>query len=146
MYSLVLTVLFFFSFSMAIAQNDILNEYRWENRLLILYSANSEDELVEIQKMHFHSDRAAYEERDLIVFHLTDDSLTNLTLKEIKKDIAVNSLKQHLSVNGRDTFRVFLIGKDGGIKIDSDKPLSNNSIFGTIDAMPMRRNEMSKDK
>lgn len=140
--SLILSLLFFFSVNMAIAQSEILAEYRWENRLLILYSADSEDELIEIQEKHFRSDRNAYEERDLIVFHLTDDSFTNLTRKEIKKDVTVNSLKEQLFINGHDNFRVFLIGKDGGVKITSDKPLSNNIIFGTIDAMPMRRNEM----
>jgi hypothetical protein len=130
---------------MVMGQSNILDSYKWKNRLLIMYSSDTESELVEIQEQHFRSEKDAYAERDLIVFILTDSSFTNLNQKDAKMDVAINALKVHLPINDNDTFKVFLIGKDGGIKIDSDKPLSNNTIFGTIDAMPMRRNEMRKE-
>lgn len=40
------------------------------------------------------------------------------------------------------TFKVVLVGKDGGVKLISPKPVSAAEIFALIDAMPMRRDEM----
>ena len=42
------------------------------------------------------------------------------------------------------TFRVVLVGKDGGAKLASDAPIPPSRLFGTIDAMPMRRQEMRR--
>ncbi len=43
-------------------------------------------------------------------------------------------------------FRVRLIGKDGGEKLDSSAPVSADALFALIDAMPMRRAEMTPPK
>lgn len=40
-------------------------------------------------------------------------------------------------------FRVRLIGKDGGVKLDAASPISSEALFALIDAMPMRRAEMT---
>lgn len=42
------------------------------------------------------------------------------------------------------TFRAVLVGKDGGAKLSVSSPLSAARLFGTIDAMPMRRDEMRR--
>ena len=39
-------------------------------------------------------------------------------------------------------FRVVLVGKDGGVKRVETQPLAPASLFGTVDKMPMRRQEM----
>jgi hypothetical protein len=36
------------------------------------------------------------------------------------------------------------VGKDGGEKLSSSKPLAAEKLFATIDAMPMRRDEMQR--
>ena len=43
-------------------------------------------------------------------------------------------------------FRVRLVGKDGGVKFDSAKPVSADALFALIDAMPMRREEAAAKK
>ena len=40
-------------------------------------------------------------------------------------------------------FRVRLVGKDGGVKLDRGAPVDVPTLFALIDAMPMRRSEMS---
>lgn len=40
-------------------------------------------------------------------------------------------------------FRVRLVGKDGGVKLDRREPVDVPALFALIDAMPMRRAEMS---
>lgn len=42
---------------------------------------------------------------------------------------------------GSPDFRIRLVGKDGGVKLDSAKPVSCDELFKLIDAMPMRRAE-----
>lgn len=39
-------------------------------------------------------------------------------------------------------FMVVLVGKDGGEKFRSTKPVSTDQLFGIIDQMPMRKQEM----
>ena len=41
-------------------------------------------------------------------------------------------------------FRVLLIGKDGGIKLDSPAPFQAPDLLAEIDRMPMRRDEMRR--
>ena len=41
------------------------------------------------------------------------------------------------------TFRVRLVGKDGGVKLDQNVPVESAALFALIDAMPMRRAEIS---
>lgn len=38
-------------------------------------------------------------------------------------------------------FRVLLIGKDGGVKLDQSEPVTADRIIALIDSMPMRRRE-----
>jgi len=41
------------------------------------------------------------------------------------------------------TFRVRLIGKDGGVKFSRNTPVDAETLFDLIDAMPMRQAELS---
>lgn len=43
---------------------------------------------------------------------------------------------------GPHEFRVLLLGKDGGEKLTSAAPLTAEKLFGEVDRMPMRRQEM----
>ena len=49
-------------------------------------------------------------------------------------------LRAALAVDG---FEVLLVGKDGGVKLRQETPLSVDDLFATIDAMPMRQREMA---
>ena len=45
-----------------------------------------------------------------------------------------------------ESFAVLLIGKDGGLKNQFDRPVTPEEIFSLIDVMPMRMQEMRQDK
>ena len=55
-----------------------------------------------------------------------------------ERDILV---KEHF---GNKSFKVTLTGKDGGEKYSSTKILTLDKLYAIIDAMPMRKEEMSK--
>ena len=54
-----------------------------------------------------------------------------------------NGLRRRYGV-APDAFAVLLIGKDGGVKLRSARPLALRGLFEAIDAMPMRRAEMRR--
>ena len=50
---------------------------------------------------------------------------------------------QVITQTSAPAFRVRLVGKDGGVKLDRDTPMTTDALFALIDAMPMRQDEMS---
>jgi hypothetical protein len=75
-------------------------------------------------------------ERDLILIKVTGDTVRGAS------DRAAD-LRRRFGVRA-GAFRVVLIGKDGGVKIEAAAPLPARRLFETIDAMPMRRDEMRR--
>ena len=69
------------------------------------------------------------------------DFIFNEKNHEIEK---FESSFENLSLSTSE-FRLILIGKDGGIKLNSRK-ISLEEIFSLIDTMPMRQEEMLNDK
>ena len=45
---------------------------------------------------------------------------------------------------GNEPFQAVLVGKDGGAKLRAAKPISALELMATIDAMPMRQEEMRR--
>ena len=134
-------ILILYAFS-SMAQQNLLSKYKWENRILIIYSNDVDDHEIREQKKKYELQKSEYNERDLLVFQLSDNNFQNLS-NQLSQGVNISSLKEYLSIEKSDRFKVILIGKDGGIKLESEQLLSNQKIFATIDAMPMRRNEMS---
>lgn len=117
-----------------------LNDYRWQNRILLIYSEHSSDSVYSEQISHFSEHQTGFDERDLLVISIFAHEPSRFGEKEIDK----NSTKQ---IAGRyfsddPAFSFILIGKDGGVKLRSDELVSTQDLFGLIDSMPMRRNEM----
>jgi len=117
--------------------------YQWENRLLIIYSTGNQPSFT-TQKDSFIEARNSYEARDLLVLQLNDEAIFN-TYNKQKLSIDVEAAKAFLSLEAQENFKVFLIGKDGSIKLRSDRPIINEKLFATIDAMPMRQQEMKDE-
>ena len=69
---------------------------------------------------------AARAERDIVVLSELDDRTPS-------------PLRQGFQPGG---FKLVLVGKDGGVKLEQDAVLAPEELFAVIDRMPMRRNEM----
>ena len=67
--------------------------------------------------------------RDLLHFHFSNDGKTG-----------------NLTTTNDQSFRILLIGKDGGIKYESKRSVSLIQLFELIDSMPMRQDEMVHDR
>ena len=62
-------------------------------------------------------------------------------------DAAAAGLKERdlevITQTAAPAFRVRLVGKDGGVKLDRSTPMTTGELFTIIDAMPMRQDEVS---
>ena len=106
-----------------------LNQYLWKNRIILTF-ADDEDhpDLIKL-KAEMKENECEILNRDLLYFHFSNDGKTG----------------NHISTNDQ-SFRILLIGKDGGIKYESNRSVSLIQLFELIDSMPMRQDEMPHDR
>lgn len=96
-----------------------LGNHRWKHRVVVIDTPDSASPDYQTQAAALLTVWAGLLERDLFI------------VTQIKPAAA---------------FRVRLVGKDGGVKFDSAKPISSDALFALIDAMPMRREEAAAKK
>ncbi len=84
-----------------------------------------------------HAD--AMRQRQVVVLGVkgSNDNLPSLTLTPQQWQEAQRRFR-----NKPDRFTIVLLGKDGGEKLRSNEPLTWQKLQDTIDAMPMRRDEV----
>lgn len=105
-----------------------LSDLRWEKRPVLLFAPSRDDPAYTRQMALFESARDALAERDIVVLSDTDPK-------------APSKLRQGFQPGG---FKLVLIGKDGGIKLEENGILTPQQLFAVIDSMPMRRREASE--
>ena len=84
--------------------------------------------------------RVDFNDRDLLVIEIVN----NLVLSRypaLAGKRKVPFFRSQFRVN-QNKFRSILIGKDGSIKLDRSIPIDPCYLFGLIDSMPMRRQEI----
>ena len=113
-----------------------LADNQWKHRIVLVYASSISDPNLKRQRTLLTSDSAGLTERDLLVRELPADQLS---------DEDRTFLGQTLNTTG-NTFRVLLVGKDGGVKIRQTNPITPKQLFGTIDGMYMRQQEMKKQR
>lgn len=115
--------------TVAAAADDPLAAYRWKARILVLSAPDATDPRVAAQRAAVAAARSGLDERDLVVLEALGSSGT--------------ALRSRLGLPA-DAFRAVLLGKDGEAKIVAADPIPVGTLFATIDAMPMRRDEMRR--
>ena len=100
-------------------------------QVLLFYNAEGKA-LMENQMATLQSDNAGLAEREIII------KTYNASPKSAKEWKA-------WKVDPAKPFTFVLVGKDGGEKYRSEKLVPNQELFGLIDAMPMRRNEVKRN-
>lgn len=113
------------------AKADPLAGLRWKSRVLILVAPSSHDDELRIQRKNLEAASGGMFERNVILMEAVGDGHQ------------ARQLRKRLATDGQE-FRVFLVGKDGNVAFAANDPLVVQEIFGRIDAMPMRRDEMQK--
>lgn len=123
-------------------QNDPLAGYRWKNRVILVFDDYQTSEKGAQQLLEFMGQAAGIVDRDLIVLKVDQYSIKDAMTDEyiFSESTAIRSAYKVPS----DEFAILLVGKDGGVKLRSDKMVSSEEIFALIDGMPMRQSEMRR--
>jgi hypothetical protein len=125
----------------ATAQSSIvtLRRLRDTHRPLLIFAPSPTDPQLQIQLRTLRENAAAVAERDVVVIAVPyqSPSPTQATLT----DDGATGTRHRFHVAPAD-FIVILIGKDGGEKLRSGRSLPFETLRETIDAMPMRQEEM----
>ncbi len=111
-----------------------LRAARWQHRLLLIGAPTAANADFQTQKKWLTAAAAGLAERDLQVREISYDQLS-----PADRRTWTGQLGQPLT-----RFSVVLIGKDGGVKRASPRPLPPADFFRTVDKMPMRRQEMRR--
>lgn len=113
------------------AKADPLAGLRWKSRVLVLVAPSSQDDELRAQRRNLEAASGGMFERNIVLMEAVGDGQQ------------ARQLRKRLATDGNE-FRVFLVGKDGNTAFSSNDPLIARDIFGRIDAMPMRRDELQK--
>jgi hypothetical protein len=111
---------------------QLLQASRWQHRLLLIGAPTASQADFQRQKAWLAADAKGLAERDFKVIEVIYDQLS-----AADRQCWAQQLGQPFT-----GFRLLLIGKDGGVKRTETQPLAPASLFGTVDKMPMRRQEM----
>jgi len=116
-----------------------LSAMGWEMRVLVIFGTEHDAEFAE-QRRLLEAHAAGLEDRDMLVVGVVGDRIEPIFGDTLPVDAA--TLRRQLAHDG-DDFAIVLLGKDGGVKLRQDQPIAPAELFAFIDAMPVRRTEMS---
>ncbi|MBD8687356.1 MULTISPECIES: DUF4174 domain-containing protein [unclassified Rhizobium] len=114
---------------------DSLKEFAWKNRVVLVFGSAADQTLLQ-QIEILNRQKAELEERDMVVIRVSEGearavygNAPALKSVDLRTDADIKS----------EAFQVVLVGMDGGIKLRSEKVVSDVEMFDLIDGMPMRR-------
>lgn len=116
-----------------------LAQLRDRYRLLLLFASRPDDPSLLAQRTRLKDAAAELKERDVLVIAIPykDPAPTDISLSSSEAQAA----RRTFHVAPQD-FTAILLGKDGGEKYRSAKPVSFEKLRDTTDSMPMRKDEM----
>lgn len=118
-----------------------MDRYKWSYRPLVVFAGRADDAQWLRQRQIVAALRPAFIDRKIVIVAVAGDAVTaDLGPKPGQSAAA---LRQRYGVPAGE-FRVLLMGKDGGVKLSSSRPIAALTLFRTIDAMPMRQDEIRR--
>ncbi len=117
-----------------------MEKHQWKNRILLIFSDDKVDEKLQQQIINLSKDKKGLIERKLKIYQFVKDEFTT----DFKTNWSSKTLKNQNYKKESESFKVILIGLDGGIKLKQNKVLTTEKLFTIIDGMPMRRRELKQ--
>lgn len=121
------------------AADNPLEAERWKTRPLILVAPTANDPQVTQLRAALAQpvNREAFVEREMVLYTVVGDagSRNDQPLRPEQ----TRALLKALDARAGQPATLYLVGKDGGVKVREQQGWSLKALFGTIDRMPMRR-------
>ena len=112
---------------------------RDQTRPLLIFAERANDPQLEIQVRILSEHAAEAADRQLVPIALPYRAPGASALQLSAEDAEAARRRFHVTSG---EFAVILLGKDGGVKLRSSKPIPMSKLEKSIDAMPMRKEEM----
>ena len=119
-----------------------LTQFQWKNRLLFLFAPDRSNPLFDKMQSEIAKQPYEVEDRDMVIFEILEQGPSRMDTAPLDRQTA-NSIRAHFDVP-KGLFTLILVGKDGGVKLKRNDQVNLSDVFGRIDSMPMRQNEMRK--
>ena len=116
-----------------------MSNYRWKYRPLLVFADGASSAALAQQRGIVAASRTGLADRNVVVVWVIGDVVSS----ELgpRPELGASALRARFGV-ATASFRAVLAGKDGGAKLSQPTPLGARRLFATIDAMPMRQDEM----
>ncbi|MEL6287722.1 MAG: DUF4174 domain-containing protein [Pseudomonadota bacterium] len=123
--------------------NANMKRFAWQYRPLLVFAPALDDPKLARQHALLSGARGGLRERDMVLIVVAGESVRAAGGPAPRMSAA--ALRARYGVSP-DRFEVLLIGKDTGVKRRSSTPLPFASLASQIDRMPMRRQEMRRQR
>lgn len=110
-----------------------LRRNRWKKRVLLVAAPTAEQADFRAQKALLAANQVPLAARDFLVLDVLYDQLTAAD-RQFLRQLGLRPPR----------FAAVLIGKDGGVKARSPRPIAPADLFAIVDRMPMRQQEMQR--
>jgi hypothetical protein len=137
-----LTLLIILIFYGMTSKAQDLQQYQWENRIIVVYSNETELDLLSKQLELLKKEPNKLSERKILVIQAHKNRYK--TIFPENSEWVSSSLKDELKISRKTEFEVFLLGLDGGIKLRQQEIVQTEKLFSLIDGMPMRKAEIRR--
>lgn len=125
--------------ALAGSADALMRELAWQKRVVLIFTPTAELPEYVHQNRLLKGAGPGLDERDIVILRIFSSG-------EVTKDAVPAGLDAEMFyqkyAQHRSSFSVLLVGKDTGVKLQQHAPLEVETLFGVIDAMPMRRYEM----
>lgn len=115
---------------------------QWKHRVLLVFAPSEQSPAYQQQQRLWQGQDAEVHDRDLLPIEVLATGTSRANGTAIATDSA-NALRQQFGIAPTE-FAVILVGKDGTEKQRHSTPVEPATIFSTIDAMPMRQQEIRR--
>lgn len=122
------------------SQSQDLSSHQWEDRLILILTDDSSNTVYQKQVDELYSDQQGLNDRKLEIYTILSDKFKRDDRENLGWIPSTDLYDEYKQSD--EPFEILLIGLDGGIKLRQSEFLANEDLFGRIDQMPMRRNEL----
>ncbi|MET0747656.1 MAG: DUF4174 domain-containing protein [Rhizobium sp.] len=118
-----------------------LERFQWKNRVVVIF-ADTDNAKASRQENLLLAERDGLAERDLVVLRIAQGSVAPLF--GVAEGLEADMVRTDLEGPDAGIFAAVLVGKDGSVKLRAVEPITAGELFVTIDGMPMRAAETTR--
>lgn len=123
------------------SNSETYSRYEGSKRLFLLFSPSEDDDRFDGQLLCMNDYKEGFVKRDLVLFEILAEGESRAAGEPLSA-VEADALRKRFGAGDED-FLAVLIGKDGTEKARWDAPIPPDELFRTVDAMPMRQQEMN---